>query len=98
MKANTTSDRSSTSVKHTFPEPTTLTLKNWMQEVKHQETIIAHAQCNVQKAMLDALHVLLTESGATVQTAEHHMNLDCPPTDTTLTYGPNNILSAEDVI
>ena len=97
-KANTTSDRSSTSVKQTFPEPTTLTLKNWMQEVKRQETIIAHARRNVQETMPDALHVLPTESGATVQTAEHHTNLDCPPTDTTPVYGPNNVLSAEDVI
>ena len=82
-----------------IPEPSTHTLKHWMQDIKWQESLIAHACRNVQESLQDTPSMAAeTEQGLTLQAMYNNEKDQCLPTDAMAVNKANDILSAEDVI
>ena len=82
-----------------IPEPSTHTLKLWMQDIKQQESLITHARRNAQESVPETLNVVAeTEQGPMIHTVDHTETGSCPPTDTMKVDKPDEMLSAEDVI
>jgi len=89
--------RLSAKISHKFPEPTARKLKEWMQDMKRQESLIAHARRNTQESPHVSTEAAKTEQGSVVQ-HKHDTNLDCPPTDSMVVDSLDDRLSPEDVI
>jgi SpoVK/Ycf46/Vps4 family AAA+-type ATPase len=96
-KANAFTHPSGT-IDEEIPEPSTHTLKHWMQDIKRQESLIAHACRNVQESLQDTPSTAAeTEQGLTLQAMYNNEKDQCLPTDAMAVNKANNILSAEDV-